>query len=143
MSNMSKSEDKDAKKQQQQSKQTLAEWITFGTATSVLTVIIGLVIYTGVSSSKQQPPILSVTQKETIREVNGKYYVPFEVVNSGGETVESVQILAELQGKNLEETGEQQIDFLSSQEKEEGAFIFSSDPRQGQLTIRVASYKLP
>ncbi len=138
---MSKSEDNDAKKQQR-SKRTLAEWITFGAATSVLAGIIGLVIYTGVSS-KQQPPILNVIQKETIREVSGKYYVPFEVVNSGDETAESVQILAELRSNNLEETGEQQIDFLSSQEKQEGAFIFSSDPRQGQLTIRVASYKLP
>lgn len=141
---MSKSEGNDdgKKQEQQRPKRTLAEWITFGVATSVLAGIIGLVIYTGVSS-KQQPPILNVTQKETIRKVNGKYYVPFEVVNSGDETVESVQILAELQSNNFEETGEQQIDFLSSQEKQEGAFIFSSDPRQGQLTIRIASYKLP
>jgi uncharacterized protein (TIGR02588 family) len=65
-------------------------------------------------------------------------------VNKGDETAESVQILAELKISNkIEETGEQQIDFLSSGEQEEGAFIFTQDPRQGQLKIRVAGYKLP
>ncbi|NEQ19382.1 MAG: TIGR02588 family protein [Microcoleus sp. SIO2G3] len=78
------------------------------------------------------------------REVNGQFYVPFEVVNTGGETAESIQIMAELQmNGEVEETGDIQIDFLSSGEKEKGAFIFSHDPRQGQLTIRVSSYKLP
>jgi uncharacterized protein (TIGR02588 family) len=43
----------------------------------------------------------------------------------------------------VEESGEQQIDFLASGEKEEGAFVFSRDPRQGELVMRVASYKLP
>jgi uncharacterized protein (TIGR02588 family) len=134
----------DAQKQTiQPPKRTKAEWVTFGAATCVLGGIIGLVMYTAVND-KKQPPILTVTRKEAIRFVNGKYYVPFEVVNSGDETAESVQILAELQGNNqIEETGEQQIDFLSSKEKEEGAFIFSTDPRQSQLIIRVASYKVP
>jgi uncharacterized protein (TIGR02588 family) len=65
-------------------------------------------------------------------------------VNSGGDTAESVQIMAELMidGK-VTETGEQQIDFLSSGESEEGAFIFTKNPRQGQLNLRVGSYKLP
>ena len=41
------------------------------------------------------------------------------------------------------ETGTQQIDFLSRREKRSGEFIFSRDPQQGELKIRVASYKLP
>jgi Putative integral membrane protein (DUF2391) len=32
---------------------------------------------------------------------------------------------------------------MASGEKEEGAFIFSQDPRQGELILRVGSYKLP
>jgi uncharacterized protein (TIGR02588 family) len=53
-------------------------------------------------------------------------------------------VIAELSinGK-VEEDGEQQIDFLASGETEEGAFVFSRDPRQGELVVRVASYKLP
>ncbi|MBD2567381.1 TIGR02588 family protein [Anabaena lutea] len=124
-------------------KRSLAEWITFLISLSILAVVISLVGYMWLNE-KNQPPILSVHKKQMIREIDGKFYVPFEIVNTGGETAESVQIVAELQiADKVVETGEQQIDFLSDGEKEEGAFIFSQNPRHGQLTMRVASYKLP
>ncbi|MEH2176586.1 TIGR02588 family protein [Nostoc sp.] len=128
---------------EQQPKRSIAEWITFSIASFILAIIVILVGYTWLNE-KNQPPILSVTKKQTIREINGQFYVPFEIVNNGGDTAESVQIMAELMidGK-VTETGEQQIDFLSSGESEEGAFIFSHNPRQGQLNLRVGSYKLP
>ncbi|HIK05968.1 MAG TPA: TIGR02588 family protein [Trichormus sp. M33_DOE_039] len=120
-----------------------AEWITFSIALFILTAIISLVGYIW-ANEKDQPPIISVNQKQTIREVNGQFYVPFEVVNTGGETAESVQIIATLKiASQEEEIGEQQIDFLSGGEKEEGAFVFSQNPQLGQVIIRVASYKLP
>ncbi|MBN3921801.1 TIGR02588 family protein [Nostoc sp. NMS4] len=130
-------------KTEQEAKRSIAEWITFSIASFILAITVSLVGYTWLNE-KNQPPILSVTKKPTIREINGQFYVPFEVVNSGGDTAESVQIMAELliDGK-VTETGEQQIDFLSSGESEEGAFIFSHNPRQGQLNLRVGSYKLP
>ncbi|WP_414546214.1 TIGR02588 family protein [Nostoc sp. CCY0012] len=122
---------------------SFAEWITFGISLSILVVVIGLVGYMWLNE-KNQPPILSVHKKQTIREIDGNFYVPFEIVNTGSETAESVQIIAELQiADKVVETGEQQIDFLSDGEKEEGAFIFSQNPLQGQLIVRVASYKLP
>ncbi|MEH2331655.1 TIGR02588 family protein [Nostoc sp.] len=129
-------------KTEQQLKRSIAEWITFSIASFILAIIVSLVGYTWLNE-KNQPPILSVTKKQTIREINGQFYVPFEVVNSGGDTAESVQIMAELLINGITETGEQQIDFLSSGESEEGAFIFSHNPRQGQLNLRVGSYKLP
>ncbi|MEH2051895.1 TIGR02588 family protein [Nostoc sp.] len=127
----------------EQPERSIAEWVTFSIASLILAIIVGLVGYTWLNE-KNQPPILSVTKKQTIREIGGQFYVPFEVVNTGGDTAESVQIMAELliDGK-ITETGEQQIDFLSSGESEEGAFIFSQNPRQGQLNLRVGSYKLP
>lgn len=128
---------------EQQRKRSLAEWVTFSAATLILAGIFGLVCYTWVND-KHEPPILSVTNKQKIREVNGQFYVPFEIINTGGETAESVQIMAELKINNeVIETGEQQIDFLSRSEREEGAFIFKTDPRKGQLILRVASYKSP
>jgi uncharacterized protein (TIGR02588 family) len=128
---------------EQPPKRSIAEWVTFSIASLILAIIVSLVGYTWLNE-KNQPPILSVTKKTTIREIDGQFYVPFEVVNSGGDTAESVQIMAELliNGK-VAETGEQEIDFLSSGESEEGAFIFSKNPRQGQLNLRVGSYKLP
>jgi uncharacterized protein (TIGR02588 family) len=125
-------------------KRTVAEWITFGIASVILAVIVGLVIYIWMGEQNQQPPTIFAVSDGKIREAAGQFYVPFSVTNTGGGTVESVQVLAELRinGK-VEESGEQQIDFLSGGEKEEGAFVFSRNPREGELVIRVASYKLP
>lgn len=124
-------------------KRTPAEWVTFGVASFILATIVALVVYLWMTK-QDTPPVLSVTQKAAIREVDGQFYIPFELTNTGGETAESIQVIAELRiaGK-VEETGEQQIDFLSSREVEEGAFVFRQDPARGELTLRVASYKLP
>ncbi|XHX78373.1 MAG: TIGR02588 family protein [Stenomitos frigidus ULC029] len=130
--------------QPQPPKRSRAEWITLGIASFILATVVGLVGYTWLDEQQQQPPILSVLNTEPIRAAQGQFYVPITVTNSGGGTAESVHVLAELRiSDTIVETGTLELDFLSSQEKREGAFIFSRDPRQGQLTLRVASYKLP
>lgn len=121
----------------------LAEWVTFGIASLILGTIVGLVIYSWVTK-QERPPAFAINQGKEVRESQGQFYIPFEISNTGGKTVESVQIVAELRvNGQLEESGDQQIDFLSEGEKEEGAFVFRQDPRKGELTVRVASYKLP
>lgn len=109
----------------------------------ILSLIVALICYTWVTGDTN-PPILSVTTGKEIRQVNDQYYVPFTVANTGGSTAESVEVVAELLLENGEsETGNQQIDFLSREEKEEGEFIFTLNPKEGNLKLRVASYKLP
>lgn len=128
---------------EQQSPRSPAEWTSFSIALLIVAVIVGLVIYKWLTQ-KNQPPVISISPSTEIREAPGQFYVPFEIENTGGETAESVQVMAELRIKGeVEESGEQQIDFLASGEKQEGAFVFSRDPRKGELVVRVASYKLP
>ncbi len=129
---------------QQPQKRTVAEWVTFSVASSILIGVISLVSFTWIKQPVEKPPVLIVTNNKPLRKVNGQYYIPFEVVNEGGETAASVQVIAELRinGK-VEETGEQQIEYLSRKEKETGAFIFSKNPEKGELILRVASYKSP
>ncbi|MCU0547918.1 MAG: TIGR02588 family protein [Leptolyngbya sp. Prado105] len=120
-----------------------AEWVTLGIASSILSAIAGLVIYVWMSDL-YEPPAIALEQNLEIRQTDGKFYVPFEVTNTGGETVESLQVIAELRiNDQIVESGDQQFDFLSKDEKEEGAFVFQRDPRLGNLTVRVASYKIP
>lgn len=127
----------------QDSARTPAEWITFGIASSILLAVAGLVVYSWVTE-RDRPPVLTIQQAGEIREAEGQFYVPFEISNTGGETVESVQVSAELTANGqLQEGGDQRIDFLSGGETEEGAFIFRRDPRRGTLRLRVASYTLP
>jgi uncharacterized protein (TIGR02588 family) len=124
-------------------KRSLAEWITFSIATCILIALIGLVLYDWFIS-QNRPPVLRVEPYGTIRVVQGQFYQPFLLANTGGGIAKSVQVVAELRIPNAaNETGEQQIDFLSGGEKKRGSFVFSHDPRQGELILRVASYKLP
>lgn len=122
---------------------SLAEWVTFGIATLVLIAIVSLVIYDWVATPNTAP-VIELTQSGEIREVNGQYYIPFTIKNIGGNTAEAVQLIAELKiDGEVEESGEQQIDFLAGDESEEGAFVFNRDPSEGELILRVGSYKMP
>lgn len=130
-------------KEQKRPPRSLAEWVTFTIATSIVGAIAALVIYLWVTQ-KDSPPVLTITPQTETRQVEGQFYIPFKLTNTGGETAESVRVIAELQvnGK-VEESSDQEIDFLSSGETAAGAFVFSRNPQQGKLTMRVVSYKLP
>lgn len=120
-----------------------AEWISFSFASLILGTIAGLVVYAW-ATERDRPPTLSVRQTDSIRQENGQFYIPFEVVNTGGQTAESVQVIAELKKNNeVEESGDLQIDFLAQNETETGAFVFNQNPRSGELTLRIGSYKVP
>ena len=125
-----------------QQRRSFAEWVTFGVAALILVTIASLVIYDWIATPPS-PPIISLAQSGEIREVDGQFYVPFTIKNTGGDTAESVQVLAELRIGDEVEMGEQQIDFLAGDEMAEGAFVFSRNPQEGELVLRVASYKMP
>ncbi|NJR37557.1 MAG: TIGR02588 family protein [Leptolyngbyaceae cyanobacterium CSU_1_4] len=122
---------------------SLAEQVSFSLAALLLTTLVGLICYLWLGKRGEAPPNPILVIKP-VQKLSGQFHVPFELTNQGDNTAASVQVVAELRLTDiLTETGEQQIDFLSSQETESGAFIFSQDPRKGTLTIRVASYKSP
>lgn len=122
---------------------SLAEWISFTIALVVLSFVVGLVFYSW-ATIQDSPPVLAVKTESDIRQVEGQFYLPIEVTNSGGGTVESLEVVAELSiDGEVVETGQIQIDFLSAGEIGLGAFIFSHNPSRGELSVRVVSYKLP
>ena len=131
--------------QQNPWRRSLAEKVSFSISLFIVGIVIFLIAYSWVTGDNS-PPILSVTteSESNPRHIGQQYYVPFTVKNSGGETVESVEVVAQLlYEREMQEVGRQQIDFLSRQEERSGEFVFSRDPKQGELVIRVASYKLP
>jgi len=122
---------------------TPAEWVTFGFACMILLTLVGLILVDW-SLSQNRPPVLQVHTSGPIRVVEDQYYVPFTVSNRGGAIAESIQVVADLmvEGKPVE-SGDQTIDSLSGGEKRQGSFVFSFNPNQGELVLRVASYRLP
>ena len=131
----------DSKDNQQRS---FPERLSFAIAIFIVGLLIFLIFYQW-KVQEDEPPRLSVTVEEEIRQFGSQFYVPFTVYNRGGQTAKSVQVIGELEIKddNIKQDGEQQIDFLSGGEKASGAFIFTYNPDRGNLILRVASYKLP
>ncbi|HEY1011529.1 MAG TPA: TIGR02588 family protein [Herpetosiphonaceae bacterium] len=124
-------------------KRTGAEWTAFGVAAAILLAVLGAVGYLWADQGDGEPQI-EISQAGEIRQRGDSFYVPFEVRNLGGATAAEIQLEAELTGADGEpEPASQQIGFLAGGETERGAFVFSSDPRQGELTLRVAGYLDP
>lgn len=120
-----------------------AEWVTFMVSTLILLVLVGLIIFDWVAN-QDRPPAFQIEVTQTARITDGRYYVPFVITNTGGRIARTVQVTAELHVEGEpDETGEQQIDFLSGQERKRGSFIFTHSPQSGELVLRVASYRLP
>jgi uncharacterized protein (TIGR02588 family) len=128
---------------QQKSERSFAEIVSFSISLLLLSLLVGAIVYKWVTK-KNQPPIISVQTASEIRQARGQFYIPFTVANIGGETVESVEIIAEFNSNGeIAEIGSQQIDFLSDGETKEGAFIIDRNPAKGELIVRVTGYKLP
>ncbi len=123
-------------------KTSSAERASFIISLFIVSILFFLVCFAWVTGDNN-PPILSVETGSDIRHIKQQYYVPFTITNSGGETVESAEIVAKLLFNSDEETGRQQVNFLSRQEERSGEFIFNHNPKEGKLVVRVASYKLP
>ena len=122
---------------------SFAEKVSFSISLFIVAIIVTLICYTWVTGDNN-PPILTVEMRSQIRQINEQYYIPFTVTNSGGETAESVEIVAQLSlAGMIAEMGRQEFNFLSRQETRKGEFIFNRDPKEGELVIRVASFKLP
>ncbi|MFQ4135164.1 TIGR02588 family protein [Nodosilinea sp. PGN35] len=120
-----------------------AEWVTFAVASVILLGLVGLIFFDW-QTNQNRPPAFAVAVSEAVRVTDGRYYVPFAITNTGGRIARMVQVTAELDIAGVDdETGEQQIDFLSGHETKAGSFVFSHDPQGGELTVRVASYRLP
>jgi uncharacterized protein (TIGR02588 family) len=128
---------------EQKEQRSVAEWITFSIASSIVAGVVGLVLYSWVKVGNE-PPVLTIEQSGKIRQAAGSFYVPFTLTNKGGETADAVRVTAELQsGGEVTEMGEQQFDFLAGGEAEEGTFLFSRNPQNGKLILRVTGYRKP
>lgn len=122
---------------------SLAEWVTLAFSATVVLSILGLVTVLNIQSDEKPARVVASAQLDEIRHENDAYYVPVAVTNEGDRTAESVLVEAELVSDSQTETAEITFDFLAGGELMTGAFIFSEDPSQGELSVRPVSYLDP
>lgn len=124
---------------QSRPRRSTAEWVTFAIACVVLGLVVGAIASLRIGG-KPSPPAFNVSPIPA-REQGGRFHVRAMVENTGDETAENVQVVAELQtGTEAPVEAEQTIDFLSGGDQEEVEFVFADDPRSGALEIEVRSF---
>lgn len=123
---------------------SLAEWVTLGVSASIVIAMLGLITWLEFSGSSEPPRITALANLEQMRQDEGVFYVPVTIENTGDRTVEDVVIEAQLDtGDGEPEVAEITVTFLAGGERVHGAFVFTSNPNNGDLVIRPVSYKDP
>lgn len=119
---------------------SLAEWVTLIASVAILAGMFAIVTYLSFAGDNDPIMIRTKAQLGQMRVSDETYYVPISVFNDGDTTAGAVQIQAELKIGEDVETSEFSIMALAGNDTESGVIAFSRDPRDGELTVRVASY---
>lgn len=120
-----------------------ADWSSLTVSAVIVLLLVGLVGYQYAADSDQPAIIVAEPKIEEVREADGVYYLPVEVTNHGGKTVESVTVSLSLQTPSGQETSDFQLQFLAGDEIQTGTVVFQEDPTQGGLTVGPISYVRP
>ena len=119
---------------------SLAEWVTLIVNIAILAGVFAMLTYLYVAGDGDPIMIRTEAQLDQIRVAEEAFYVPVTVFNDGDVTASDVQIQADLKiGEEIETSGFS-ILALSGNDGETGVIAFSRDPRDGEFTVRVASY---
>jgi uncharacterized protein (TIGR02588 family) len=119
---------------------TQAEWMTLIVSGLILLAAFLAVTYLYTAGDGDPVMIRAEADLNDIREADGTFYVPVIAYNDGDATASNVQIQAELRmGEEVEASGFS-IMALPGNDSETGIIAFSSDPREAEFIVRVASY---
>ncbi len=114
----------------------------FAASLVVLLLLAGAIVALWVQ--QRDPATLTVEQIGEMRIAGGQSYLTAEVRNTGDETAEAVQIVAELRvDGDVVADGDQSIDFLSGGEVETIVFIFDQVTANGDIELQITGYKVP
>lgn len=93
---------------------------------------------------QRDPVTLTVHQVGAVRVAGELRYVTADVRNTGDETAQAVQVVAELvvDGEVLADRA-QLVDFLPGGEVETVVFIFDRTPPDADVELRAGSYQVP
>lgn len=124
-------------------KTSALEWMV---AAIGLAVVVGAAVYMMVYAARgaDGPPLLSVRPVSVVSVEGSSHVVRFEARNDGGATAASVHLSAELRnGNEVVETAQATLDYLPRNSRRGGAFVFSRDPGELTLSLRVEGYSEP
>lgn len=120
---------------------TAAEWITLAVSAGLILAVVALVVWTSGDGGGQPPTIVATPLTATIREAEGRYYLPIEVTKRGARAAEEVVVRAELTTAGETAGAEFTLVVLAAGETLEATVAFAADPAAGELAVGVVSFQ--
>jgi uncharacterized protein (TIGR02588 family) len=110
---------------------------------AILTFVVAYLIISALEGTGSGFPEIRVDRGAAQRQ--GQHWLlPIEATNVGKAPVAQLRIVAHLQPDGeSSESGEMVIDYLAPGSSQPGGFFFSTEPREGTLSIRPVSYVEP
>ena len=116
-------------------------WSVFGVSAAVLSAVVVVLVVFAFQTRDPAAPVARTPGQ--VRQIDGQFFVPVDIVNRGDSGAAEVQVLAELTVAGVTTSADQVIDFLGRDETQQLTFVFTDDPAAGELTIGVAGFAEP
>lgn len=118
------------------------EWVVAAIGAMLVLGAIGYLVYFA-ETTPMSLPVIVLEQEPTARSGAG-YVVVVTVTNEGGTTAAAVEIEGMLSRGGVElETAATTLDYVPRFSTRQAGLFFSSDPRDGVLTLRALGYAEP
>lgn len=121
----------------------LAEWASAAAGLIIIAIMVGLLAMEAIRDRGGVPPILAVKPVGLVSS-SGGYVVEIEVSNRAHATAASVQIEGILkQGEADVATSNASLAYVPGGSHRRAALVFSRDPRDYRLELRVTGFERP
>ena len=119
------------------------EWGSAALGLVILTVLFGFLAYEAVKSKDGTPPLMMVEVTDVVA-YSDRFVVEVKVINRSRTTGAGVGIEGTLiEGATTVETSEATVDYVPGMSQRQGGLIFTRDPRDYRLELRVTGFELP
>ena len=114
------------------------EWASAALGLLVAIVLLAIIGRDALSGAQRQPPDLTA-HVQAVTPTAGGFVAEVVVTNGSAETAAAVAI----EGTLGDEVSTASIDYVPGRSEARGGLLFTSDPRRGELKLRVTGYQLP
>ncbi|HXE57089.1 MAG TPA: hypothetical protein VNK43_03750 [Gemmatimonadales bacterium] len=119
----------------------MAERIAAVLGFAFLVVAVGYFLRGGLATD-DSPPDVAVTVDSILPQRDG-FLVEIRAFNRGGAAAAAVTVEGVLRTGSGEERAETTFDFVPARSERAGGLVFRTDPRRGELELRVLGYSAP
>ena len=132
-----------AKEQGKVQRYPLVEWVSAAVGVLITGAILGVLGYEAALQRNGRPPVMEVVPVAVVAARN-TYVVEIRVKNLTHKTAAAVVVEGALkQGDTIVETSNATFDYVPGGSHRDGGLVFTRDPRQFRVVLRVTGYERP